>query len=168
MAQDAVVGQAALECLFEGVDCIDSLANERTALKQVLINIRDGTGIGVDTRIAAKQAGVGRACRAGQADPHAWLKDGVTADDLPALFIEHGMVQGVHHGTDALTRDIAWQQGIGVQGDDEANRAQWRDITDDQCKAVLPFARQPFITQQSIELCEFAALAFMPHPYPLG
>ena len=73
------------------------------------------------------------------------------------------MVQRVHHGTDALARDIAWQQGIGVQGDDEAHRTQRRDITDDQCKALLSFA-----SQQRVELGELAALALMPHPYPLG
>ncbi|MCY1400480.1 hypothetical protein D9M71_155700 [compost metagenome] len=163
MTEDAVVWQTALERLFEGVNLIDTLADERAVLEQVLINIRDGTGIGVDAGIATEQAGVCRASRAGQADPDAWLKDRVAADNLSAVFIEHWVVQGVHHGADALAPDVAGQQGIGVQCDDKANRRQGFDVANDHCKAVLPFA-----PQQGIELCEFPAFAFMPHPYPLG
>ncbi|MNT11948.1 hypothetical protein D3C72_1468550 [compost metagenome] len=142
MAEDAVVGQATLERLFEGVDRIDALADEGTVVEQVLVHIGNGAGIGVDTGIAAKQAGVGRACRARQADAHPWLEDGVSADDPAALFIEYRMVQRVHHGADTLARDIPWQQGIGVQGNDEAHRTQGRDITDNQGKAILTFASQ--------------------------
>ena len=58
VAEDAVLGKAPLERLFKGRHIIDSLADERAFLEQVLIDIGDGAGIGIYTWHAAVKLGV--------------------------------------------------------------------------------------------------------------
>lgn len=65
MAEHPVIGKAAIQCALERVHCVDAFANERPAEEQVLIDVGNGLCVGVDTRIAGEQAGVGRACARG-------------------------------------------------------------------------------------------------------
>jgi hypothetical protein len=75
--------------LFEGVDVVDPLANERALLERVLVEVGNGAGIRVDTRLAAVQARIARLIGAGQARTHARLEDAVArADPLQNLVVD--------------------------------------------------------------------------------
>ncbi|MCY1211352.1 hypothetical protein D9M72_230630 [compost metagenome] len=107
MAEDAVIGEVAVEGLLEGIYRIDALADERALLEQVLVHIRHGTGIGVDPGIAAEQLGIGGASGARQADANPRLQDSVAADQALPPGIDTGPVERVCQGTDELPRRIA-------------------------------------------------------------
>ncbi|MDT4803918.1 hypothetical protein FQZ97_366840 [compost metagenome] len=163
VAEDAVVGKAAFQRLLEGVHRVDALADERAVAEQVLVDVRDGAGIGVDAGVAAEQLGVGRTRGARQADADPRLEDRVAGADAPPPWVEHRAVERVGHGADELPRHVARQLRVGVQGDDVGHRRQRRDIADDQRETL-----QAPAAQQGIELGDLAAFALMAHPHPLG
>ena len=67
MAEDAVLGKAAVERALEGIDVVDALADERAFAEQVLVDVGDGARVRIDAGLAAEQPRVARAarCRAG-------------------------------------------------------------------------------------------------------
>ena len=75
VAQDPILGKSAAKRALEGVDVVDSLADEGAFAEHILVDIGDGTRIRVDAGLARVQARVPRAIRAGQADAHARLQD---------------------------------------------------------------------------------------------
>ncbi|MNZ46192.1 hypothetical protein D3C78_638680 [compost metagenome] len=163
VAENAVVGETPGEGLLEGIHRIDALADERALLEQVLIDVGDGAGVGIDPRLAAEQPGIGGACGARQADADPRLQDRVAGADAAFLHIVDGAVERMLHGADQLLRRIARQLGIGVEGDDVTHGLQGREIADDQRKTL-----QPGAAQQRIEFGELAALALVAHPHLLG
>ncbi|MNH01933.1 hypothetical protein D3C81_397960 [compost metagenome] len=54
MTENAVFGKTSVQGLFKRVHAVDALANERALQKQVLINVRNRTGVGVDAGITAE------------------------------------------------------------------------------------------------------------------
>ena len=60
VAQDPVVGKAAVQCAFECVDIVDALADERAFAERVLVDVGHGARIRIDPRVAAMQARVPR------------------------------------------------------------------------------------------------------------
>jgi hypothetical protein len=66
VAKDAILGEAPAKRLLEGIDVVDSLADERAFAEHVLVDIRDRARIGVDARLAAIQARIARAVRPGR------------------------------------------------------------------------------------------------------
>nr|GFC86757.1 hypothetical protein [Tanacetum cinerariifolium] len=112
VAEDLVVRQATFQRAGKSIHLVDALADERALLEQVLIDVRDRSGIGIDTGIAAEQLGVGRAGDAGQADAHARLQNGVPGNDVRTHGIEHRPVQRVHHGGHTMASGIPWQQCV--------------------------------------------------------
>ncbi len=84
MAEDAVLGEAPVERLLEGIDIVDALADVGAFLEPVLVDVGDGVGIGVDAGIVAVQARIARAVGAGQTHGDARLQDAVAfGDHLP-------------------------------------------------------------------------------------
>jgi len=63
MAQDPVVRKAPAQCLLEGVDVVNALADERAFAEQILVGIRDGACVGIDARLATEQLRIARAIR---------------------------------------------------------------------------------------------------------
>ncbi|EXI71313.1 MAG: hypothetical protein AW07_03756 [Candidatus Accumulibacter sp. SK-11] len=108
MTEDAILGKAIPERLLEGVDLVDSLADERALTEHVLVNVRYGTGVGVNARLATVQSRVARAVRTRQADHHARLQDAVAGGDALLHFVVVGAIQRVRHRADKLPRRIPW------------------------------------------------------------
>ena len=163
VAKYTVVGKTALQRLLEGVHRIDAFANEGAAEKQVLINIRNGPCVGVDTGVTAKQARIARARHAGQADAYPRLQDGVACLDPPRVRVEPWAVQRVLHGTNELLCGTARQLGVGVQGDHIAHMAECLQVADNthEARVAVP-------AQHRVQLGELAALALAAHPAALG
>src|SRR3546814_19123156 len=84
VAQDPVVGEAAVERLLECGDLVDPLADERALAEQVLVHVGHRARVRIDARLAAVQA---RVPRARPAHPHPAapaLQESVAAADHPS------------------------------------------------------------------------------------
>src|SRR5688500_16844931 len=55
MAQNPVFGETAANRLLKRIHIVDALTNERTLIEQILIDIRDNAGVGIDARLAPKK-----------------------------------------------------------------------------------------------------------------
>ena len=169
VAEDAVLRQAIAQHVFEGVDVVDPLADERAFAEQVLVDVGHGAGVGVDAEITAEQACVARAVGAGQAQSDARLQDAVAADHPRRLgrAAQARAVQRVRHGGHELAGHVARQQRVGVQRDDVAHLAQRGGVADDQREAFAG-AGAGAPAQQCIQVGELAAFALATHPDALG
>ena len=87
VAEDPVLGETAPQGPFEGINFIDALADERAFTEQVLINIGNGAGIGINAEFIGAQTGIPGAVRAGQAHRHPRLKNAVPRDDALPVFV---------------------------------------------------------------------------------
>ncbi|KAF5056936.1 hypothetical protein DSECCO2_362080 [anaerobic digester metagenome] len=166
VAQNSVVGKAAVESLPEDVHVVDALADERTFAEQVLIHIGDGAGVGVDADLAGAHQRIPRTVRAGQADRHPRLQDSVAGRDTAARLVVAGAVQRMGHGAHEPARRVAGQLRVGVQGDDESDIRQDGRVADDEREAVRRVGLT--LAEQGVQIPELAALAFVAHPGPLG
>ena len=100
MAEDAIFGKAARERVFEGINIVDALADERAFLKPVLIDIGNSPCIGVNTRIIAVEPGVSGAVHAGQAHGNAGLQNAVALPDALLTFIVMRPIERMRHDAD--------------------------------------------------------------------
>ena len=159
VAQDAVLREAPMDRLVEGGDVVDALADERALPEHVLVDVRDGAGVGVYARLAAVQAPVARVLAALQARAHAGLEDAVAGDHaLPSRVVDRP-VQRVRHGPDERSCGVARQLGVRIQGDDVAHPGEDGGVADHQ--GETPAVALP---QQGVEVRELAALALVTHP----
>ena len=162
MAQDAVLREAVLDGQLEGGEVVDALADEGALPEDVLVDVRDGAGVGVDARLAALQAPIAGVFPALQARTDARLQDAVPGDHaLPGRIVDRP-VQRVRQGTDELARGVAWQLGVRIQGDDVAHPGETGRGADHQGEA-----RGVAFQQQGVEVRQLAALAFVTHPDPV-
>jgi hypothetical protein len=86
-------------------------------MEEVLVDIRDGTRIGVDARIAPFHARIPRPVCARQAHGNPRLKDAVPGNNALLAFVVLRTIQRMRHGSHKLPGRIAWQLGIRVKGD---------------------------------------------------
>jgi len=163
VTENAVLGKAPGQGLFEGLDLVDALADERTLLEGILIDVGDGAGIGVDARLAAVQAGIAGLARPGQARTNPGLQDAVAGDDPSQVRVVNRPVEGVDHGADELARRVPGQLGVRVQGDDVFHAGQRRRPAYHQREAVTVAIVFAF-AQQSVQVRQLAALALVAHP----
>jgi hypothetical protein len=49
VAKEGIFGDAAGECCLEGIDVVDAFAGIGSLAEEVLVDVRDGRGIGIDT-----------------------------------------------------------------------------------------------------------------------
>ena len=169
VAEDAVFRQAPAQHPLEGVDVVDALADERTLVEQVLIDVGDCARVGVDARVAAEQPRVACACGAGQADADTGLQNAVAPDHARCrgFAAEAWPVQRMGHRADELPRRVARQLRVGVERDDVAHAPQQRRVADDQREAI-GWPRLLVAAQQRVQVRELAALALVAHPHPVA
>ena len=60
MAENPVLGKSTFESSLEHLDIIDPLADERSLMEEVLVNIGDGARIRVDARLTPEQSRIPR------------------------------------------------------------------------------------------------------------
>ncbi len=107
MAEDAVLGKSAAQSLLEGLNVIDSLADERPFAEDILVDIRGDTRVRVDARFPTIESGIARAVRPRHADRHARLQNAVTFADPALVWVVARAIERVRHGADKLPRCIA-------------------------------------------------------------
>ena len=166
MTEDAILGKAVAKCLFEGIDVVDPLADERALAKHILVNIRSHAGVRVDTGLASVQSRMARAVRPRQTDRHARLKDTVALCHPLLHSVVAGTIQGVGHRADKLLSRISWQLRIRVQGNDILHGGEHGGIANHERKSV--FGNPTFAAaQQAVQGGQLAPLALVSHPHSL-
>jgi hypothetical protein len=128
VAQDPVLGKTSVQRLLEGVDVVNSLADERALVEQVLVDVGNRACVGVDPRLTTVQSRVPGSSRPGQARADARLQDSVAADDELAVGIELRPVQRMRHRADELPGRLAGQFGVRVERDDVARPGERGDV----------------------------------------
>ena len=151
--------------MLDGINVVDPLADERALTEQVLVSIRDGACVGVDARLATKQACIARAIRPRQADRHPRLQDAVAGYDPPLCVVVARMVQRMRHGTDKLPSRITRQLRIRIQCNHVLHGGKNGRVSDDERKAIRS-ATPAAASQQRVQIRELAALALVAHPTP--
>src|SRR6185295_16288473 len=107
MTKNPVFGEAPLEGLFERLDVIDPLADERAFLEEVLVDVGDGARIGIDTGLAPEKPRIPGPVRAGEAGGHARLQNAVTLTNPLLGLVVTRTVQRVRHAAHQMPRRIA-------------------------------------------------------------
>ena len=159
VAEHGVFRKASVHRGLERIHLIDSLADESAFLKEVLIDIGHRPGVGIDARIARKQADKPGPPGTRQAHSHAGLENAVAFDHNPALGIEYRMVQRMGHGAHQSSGGVTRQLGVGIERDDIFDQGEDGGVADDFGKALAATA-----AQQGIEVRELPPLAFVTHP----
>ncbi|MNK91975.1 hypothetical protein D3C87_1120930 [compost metagenome] len=161
MAQDPVVRKAVLQCRFEGVHVVDTLADEGPLLEDVLVNVRDCVGIGIDARIAAIEACIRRRCQVGQAHRHPGLQDAVAAGYPARRRVELRLIERMGHRADQLPGGFPRQVGVGVQRDDVPDAGERRQVAHHAGKRVRALA-----AEQAVQIGQLSSFSFVGHPDP--
>ena len=99
VTQDEVLGEGAFQHFLEYLEVINALAAERALVEDVLIQLKGGSGVDIETAQTGKQLGVTRLVGDLDIDIHAGLHDAVTCIDALAVGSQLGTVQGMRHGT---------------------------------------------------------------------
>ncbi|MNB96793.1 hypothetical protein D3C75_440060 [compost metagenome] len=160
VAEDAVLGQATLQCMLEGVDVIDALAHEGPFVEQVLVDVRDHARIRIDARLAAEHPGKTRSAAPPQTGADAGLQDAVALHHPLQRGIEARAVERVRQGGDERACRIPRKLCIRIQRDHVADADQRRCVTGDAHERGR-IAQ----TEQRIERGQLAALALVSHPH---
>src|SRR5437899_1101819 len=109
MAEDVILRESRPGRGLERRELVDALAGERAEAEEVLVNVRRGRGVRVNSRGAGDELRETRSpCgRQREADPR--LQDRVTVDDPPPRRIELRKIQRLGQGRDQPPCRIPWQ-----------------------------------------------------------
>ena len=165
VAEQRRVRHTAGERGLEGVDVVDALAGVGAFAEQVLIDVGDRRGIGIDAAHAGKDALEQRAFAADRQrgrDPR--LQHRIALDDPAGGGVEARPVERMRHLADQAADRVARQLRVGVERDDVANVGRR--------EAVAPADRHESgvgrAAQQPVQLVQLAALALPADPAPFA
>ena len=163
VTEDPVLREALVQGLLKRVYVVDPLADERTFLEQILINVGYGAGVWIDARLAATELRVTRPVGTGKTDRHARLQDAVSVDhELPGRVVARA-IERVRHGAGKLPCGVARQQRVSVERNHVLDLRQCARLAYDPGKLL-----RPATAQDCIERRQLAALALVTHPETLS
>ena len=126
VAEQRVLRHAPGQRGFEGVDVVDALADVAALVEQVLIDVGDGRGVGIDADVPGEHPRERRPVGAGDADTDARLQHPVAFRDAPSRGVESRPVERVRQRADQPPRRLQRQLRVGVERDHVADRRQDR------------------------------------------
>jgi hypothetical protein len=100
MTQKRIAREPPPQHSLERLDFIDPFSGEAAFTKEVLINIRDGSCVDVESGISRTETRQARPAGGPHANFHPGLKDAITLYDRVGLRIDYGLVQRVSKGAD--------------------------------------------------------------------
>ncbi len=122
VTQESPVRHAVRERRFECIDVVDAFSRVRALTEEVLIHIRDGRGVRIDTRAAREHALEQRATVAPRKrSRHARLQNRVALHDAPVRKVQRRAVERMRHLSDESTGRVPRQPRIRVECQDVAN-----------------------------------------------
>ena len=150
---------------LEGIDRVDALAGIGTLAEEVLIDVGDGGGIGIDSVGARECALIGRAFVADRkVRSDARLEDRIALDDAPPGGVDNRLVQRMRHLADQPPHRVGRKPRIRVQGDDIMDALR-------HCRRAPVEAEEGRVAgaaQQAVQLVQLAALALPADPQALA
>ena len=162
VTQHGILGDAASDRRFEGIDVINALAGERAFAEKILVDIGYREYIRVESGAAGIYLLIECALAAAwKRDRHPRLHDSVTAGYPAGSGIEYWLVERVRQLAGQFSGGIARQQGIGVEHDDISYAL--RQIRGNIHKGCI---RRP--AEQPVEFVKLATLALPAHPHGFG
>ncbi len=164
VAEHRVVRHLAGERAFKCVDVVNAFPGEIALTEQILIDIGDRAGVGIEAGRPGEYPLEQRTLsgrRQGWRD--ARLEDSVAFQHQTRLRVVTRPVQRMCRGAHQAPHRIDRQAGIGIERDHVAHafRCARRDAVDWQ------EGRVPGAAQQAVEFVQLAALAFPAHPFLL-
>ena len=164
VTENRVLGHAAGERQLERVDVVDALAGVGALAEQILIHIRDGGRIRIESARARERVLEERAFAPdGQRRSHAWLQDRVALDHALAGEVEARVIQGVSHLADQPARGVVGNARVRVERNDVAdargNFGRTGSARDER--------RVGGASEKPIQLVQLAALALPADPLAL-
>ena len=163
MAEHGVFRAPAVHGPLESIHIVDTLADERAFLKNILIHIGHLPGVGIDPRLAGEQPDKPGSPGARQTHAHARLQNAVAFGDDPARRVELRTVQRMGHGGHEPAGGVAGELGVGVERDDILHRRQNGRVSLDGGKACGVAAAEEFVKRH-----ELSPLALIAHPPALA
>ena len=126
VTENDALGEAAVEGGFEGVHIVNSLAAVRTFAEEILIDVGDREGIGVQSARTCKDALEQRPLTpARQRRGNARLQHRIALDHAVAIRIQPRPVERMRHFADQAPGGSARQPGIGVERDHVTNAGRY-------------------------------------------
>ena len=164
MAQHPLFGETAGKHAAEGSYVVDALAMVRSFAAQILIDIGDSLGIGVDADRIGEEPAENRDTGAGQGRAYPRLDDGVTGHDI-ARAIEAWLIQRMRQCLDHPAGRCVRQLGVAVQRDDEAHIGKMIRVAHiNQAWGIL----RPRSVDLAVQLLQLAPFALPADEFPLG
>ena len=165
MTENGIFRYALLQGPLKRVDVVDALAHKGAFIKQVLIDIGHGKGIGIQPIGPGKSPLKQRAFRADrQRRRDTGLQNSVTMGDAAFCVVKIGQVERVGHFAYQAFGGASGKPGIGIDSDDVA------DIPGDLRSGDAAVEKTGVLraAQQAVQFVQFAALALPSHPGALG
>src|SRR5690348_16054142 len=162
VAEERVAGEALLEHGVERVNLVDALSGEAAFGVKVLVDVRDGAGVNIDSGLAGVERGEARLQGRVDADADAGLEDSVSGGDDAAFGINDSAVERMRHCADHGGGGAARQLRVRVEGDDVAHARKGGEIAGLDGKGV------EFSAQIFVEVEQLATLALPAHPDALA
>ena len=106
MAEYPILGKTIFKRLFERVDVVYALADERAFAQQILIDVGNRARIRVDPRFTRSEPLIFRQPSTRQGHAHTRLQDAISLNDTLFVFVVVWSIQGMIHGGYTLPRRI--------------------------------------------------------------
>ena len=165
MAQQGRVRSPARKDALERIKIVDAFSCVRALAEQVLVDVGDSRGIGIDAARARKHALKQRTFAAiGKRRRHPRLKDRVALHDRATLRVVTRAVERMRHLANQTPDSVTRQLRVRVQRDDISDvfRGRWRCAADVHEGGVCGPSQKP------VQFMELAAFALPADPAPLA
>ena len=106
MAQQGSFGKPGIHQAMEGVDVVNSFANEAAFPKEILVSVGNSARVYIERRVRREDCGKTRLAGRLQVHARLWLQYGVTPFQLFAGAVEDGAIQGMRKGANQLSRRV--------------------------------------------------------------
>ena len=162
VAQQRVVGHAAVERALERVDVVNALADVTAFAKEILIHVRHRRRVRVEADVPGEHLGKRRRRSADRIDRDARLQNAVAFGDAARLRIEARAIQRMGQRAHQLASRVQRQIGVRIERDHVPHGLQLARLADDDVERRVGGA-----SQHPIELVQLPALPLPSHPPPL-
>jgi hypothetical protein len=115
VAENSIFRETASADFLECVDVVDSLANKGTFIKQILIDIRYGPRVRIDSRFTCEEADKPTPPGTGKIHGDARLQNRIPFGKTIFPLIEPGPIQRMGHRADQLAGRIARKLRVTVE-----------------------------------------------------
>ena len=132
MAENPFLREPLRESPLERIHLVDPFADERALGEQILVDIRYGARIGVDTGFGRRSHSRVARAPATRGRGHAGLQDPIAVYHAPGNLVIAGAIQRVGHGSNELASRIARKLRIAVERDHVLDVAKDRRVTQDE------------------------------------